>query len=104
MRYLPHTSEDITRMLRKVGVDSLDDLFSTVLEECRRETDLNLPAPMNEWELNAYLDTLSDAVVVSPQYKFFLGSGSYNHYIPEALKHLLNRSEIYTAIRLTSLK
>lgn len=39
-----------------------------------------------------------------PNTSFFLGSGSYNHYIPEALKHLLNRSEIYTAIRLTSLK
>ena len=97
MRYLPHTSEDITGMLRKVGVDSLDDLFSNVPDECRRETDLNLPDPMSEWELNAHMDTLSDAVAVSPRYKVFLGSGSYDHYIPEALKHLLSRSEIYTA-------
>jgi len=97
MRYLPHTSEDIARMLSKIGLNSLDDLFSTVPEECRRKSDLDLPEPLSEWELNAHMDTLADSVAVSPRYKIFLGSGSYDHYIPEALKHLLSRSEIYTA-------
>jgi glycine dehydrogenase subunit 1 len=97
MRYLPHTSEDITQMLRKAGVDSLDNLFSTVPEECRRECDIDLPEPMSEWELNTHMGALADNVAISPQYKIFLGSGSYDHYIPEALKHLLTRSEIYTA-------
>lgn len=97
MRYLPHTSENITQMLRRVGMDSLDDLFSTIPDECRRQTDLDLPDPMSEWELNAHMDSLAGSVAVSPQYKIFLGSGKYDHYIPEALKHLLSRSEIYTA-------
>ena len=30
MQYLPHTSEDIAKMLQVVGVDSVDDLFPTV--------------------------------------------------------------------------
>ena len=30
MLYLPHTSEDIESMLKTVGVDDLDALFSTV--------------------------------------------------------------------------
>jgi glycine dehydrogenase subunit 1 len=97
MRYLPHTSENITAMLQKVGLNSLDDLFSTVPEDCRRKTDLNLPEPLSEWELNAHMDALASSIAVSPQYKVFLGSGSYDHYIPEAMKHLLSRSEIYTA-------
>ena len=97
MRYLPHTSENITAMLQKVGLNSLDDLFSTIPEDCRRKTDLNLPEPLSEWELNAHMDALASSIAVSPQYKVFLGSGSYDHYIPEAMKHLLSRSEIYTA-------
>ncbi|MGB5619996.1 MAG: aminomethyl-transferring glycine dehydrogenase subunit GcvPA [Desulfobacterales bacterium] len=97
MRYLPHTSEDITTMLRKVGLNSLDALFSTIPEECRRTADLNLPEPLSEWELNAHMDALAGSMAVSPQYKSFLGSGSYDHYIPEAVNHLLSRSEVYTA-------
>ncbi len=97
MRYLPHTSEDINSMLHKVRLNSLDDLFVTVPKECHRKTDLNLPEPLSEWELNAHMDTLADSMAVFPKFKVFLGSGSYDHYIPEAMKHLLSRSEIYTA-------
>jgi glycine dehydrogenase subunit 1 len=84
-------------MLRKVGVNSLDALFSTIPEECRRTADLDLPEPLSEWELNAHMDALAGSMAVSPQYKSFLGSGCYDHYIPEAVKHLLSRSEVYTA-------
>jgi glycine cleavage system pyridoxal-binding protein P len=30
MRYFPHTPEDITEMLKTVGVGSLEDLFGTI--------------------------------------------------------------------------
>ncbi len=97
MRYLPHTSEDIASMLQKVGVDTIDALFSNIPDDCRRKDDLNLPEPLSEWELNDYMNTLAGAMAVSPEYKVFLGAGSYDHYIPEAIKHLLLRSEVYTA-------
>ena len=35
MQYLPHTAEDIAEMLQAVGVERLDDLFSTVPMDCR---------------------------------------------------------------------
>jgi len=40
MRYLPHTDEDIASMLKVVGADTLDDLFSTIPDDCRRPGDL----------------------------------------------------------------
>ncbi|MBW2200667.1 MAG: glycine dehydrogenase, partial [Deltaproteobacteria bacterium] len=46
MRYLPHTSEDITSMLQIVGVDHLDDLFRSIPEDCRCKDKLNLPEPV----------------------------------------------------------
>lgn len=97
MRYLPHTSEDITSMLEEVGVDSLEGLFSTIPEDCRQRGDLNLPEPLTEWELNDRLDALSGSMAVSPEYKMFIGAGSYEHYIPASVSNLLGRSEFVTS-------
>jgi glycine dehydrogenase subunit 1 len=97
MRYLPQTNEDIAAMLEKVGVGSLEALFDSIPESCRRQAPLNLPDPMSEWDLNEHMDGLAAEMAVAPQYKVFLGAGSYDHFIPEAVKHLLLRSEIYTA-------
>ncbi|MDO9530070.1 MAG: aminomethyl-transferring glycine dehydrogenase subunit GcvPA [Syntrophales bacterium] len=97
MRYLPHTSEDITSMLEEVGVDGLDGLFSTIPEDCRHRDDLNLPEPLTEWELNDRMGALSDSMAVSPEYKMFIGAGSYQHYIPASVSSLLGRSEFVTS-------
>jgi glycine dehydrogenase subunit 1 len=97
MRYLPHTPDDIKAMLATVRINTLDDLFSTIPEDCRRKSDLNLPEPLTEWELNHHIDALGDSMAVSPQYKVFMGAGSYGHYIPASLRHLLSRSEFVTS-------
>ena len=58
MRYLPHTPEDIDAMMKTVGVDSLDDLFKTIPDDCRCNCELNLPEALTEWELNDHIDAL----------------------------------------------
>ena len=97
MRYLPHTPEDIDEMLKTVGVGSLDDLFETIPDDCRCNCELNLPEPLTEWELNDHIDALCSSMAVSPEYKVFMGAGSYEHYIPVSITHLLGRSEFVTS-------
>jgi glycine dehydrogenase subunit 1 len=97
MRYLPQTHEDIENMLQVVGVDSLDDLFSSIPADCRRKEALNLPEALTEWELNRHMEDAAGTMGSAPGYKVFLGAGSYNHHIPEIVRQLLNRSEVYTA-------
>ncbi len=97
MRYLPHTDEDIAEMLKAVGKESLDALFSTIPEACRRRTDLELPEALTEWELNDIMGSLAGSMAVFSEYKIFLGAGSYEHFIPAALTYLLERSEFSTA-------
>jgi len=97
MIYLPHTDEDIFSMLRVLGVDNLDDLFSTVPEDCRFKGGLNLPEALSEWELNDHMSTLSNNMAVSPKYKVFVGAGSYEHFIPASVSYLLGRSEFVTS-------
>ena len=97
MRYLPHTSEEIASMLEAVGVDDLDSLFSTVPEECRFSADLDLPEPLTEWDLNAHMQALANNMAVSPEYKVFVGAGSYEHFVPASVSYLLGRSEFVTS-------
>jgi glycine dehydrogenase subunit 1 len=97
MRYLPHTDEDVAEMLGTVGVKSLDDLFITVPEEYRRKRELDLPGPMTEWELTDHVGLLAGTMAVSPEYKVYVGAGSYEHYIPQSVLHLLGRSEFSTS-------
>ena len=97
MLYLPHTSDEISSMLQVVGVDDLDDLFSTVPDDCRLKGNLNLPEALTEWELNDHMETLSRSMAVSPEYRVFLGAGSYEHYIPASVSYLLSRSEFVTS-------
>ncbi len=97
MRYLPHTSEDIRQMLQVVGVAGLDDLFATIPEDCRRKDRLDLPKPLTEWELDSHMDKLASQMAVPPEYKVFMGAGSYDHHIPVAIGQLLLRGEFFTA-------
>ena len=97
MRYLPHTNEDVAEMLQVVGAANLDDLFSSIPENCRFKGELNLPSDMTEWALTDHMATLADRMACSPEYRVFVGAGSYRHYIPASVPYLLSRSEFSTA-------
>jgi glycine dehydrogenase subunit 1 len=97
MRYLPHTPEEIAAMLNKIGAEDLDSLFSAVPEECCCKGPMNLPQPLTEWELNRHMQTLSSTMGAGPECKVFMGAGSYEHFIPYALSHLVSRSEFLTS-------
>ncbi|MEJ2731098.1 MAG: aminomethyl-transferring glycine dehydrogenase subunit GcvPA [Deltaproteobacteria bacterium] len=97
MRYLPHTPEDVAAMLKAVKIDSLEGLFAHIPEDCRRREVLKIPQYLTEWELNDHIDTLAGSMAVSPEHKIFMGAGSYEHHIPEAVSFLLGRSEFVTA-------
>lgn len=61
---------------------------------------LSLPAPLSEPELLEELKISSNKNSIPHSYSSsssFLGGGSYNHFIPSVVKHMLGRSEFYTA-------
>jgi glycine dehydrogenase subunit 1 len=97
MRYLPHTDEEITEMLAVVGRKSLDELFCSVPDACRYEGNMDLPAPMDEWQLTEHAGRLAEAMQVNQSYKVLLGAGSYHHHIPETIRTVMSRSEFLTA-------
>ena len=97
MRYLPHTDEEIQAMLQVVGARDLDELFSPVPARCRRTGEMELPAPMTEWELNDHVRGLAAMMKVKPDFKVLIGAGSYDHHIPAIIPALTGRSEFLTS-------
>ncbi len=97
MRYLPHTPEDVASMLSDIGADAIEDLFSAIPPDCRRDEDLRLPEPLTEWELNGRIASMARQAATSPDYRVYMGAGSYEHYVPASVSHLLGRSEFSTA-------
>lgn len=93
-RYIPHTESDIEKMLDRIGVATVDDLYSDVPAEVLFRGEYDLPEGLSEQELRAWFDQLgakNEKLVV------FGGNGAYDHYSPSTIGHLLGRSEFYTA-------
>jgi glycine dehydrogenase subunit 1 len=84
-------------MLQVVGAATLDDLFSSIPEDCRFKGELDLPPAMTEWALNDHMAALAGRMASSPEYRVFVGAGSYRHFIPASVPYLLGRSEFSTA-------
>lgn len=96
-RYIPMTEEDKQAMLKRIGVESTEELFADIPEEVRFNGDLNIKPAKNEHELKKELMQLADQNVNLQSHTSFLGAGVYQHYIPSIVDHVISRSEFYTA-------
>jgi glycine dehydrogenase subunit 1 len=91
MDYIPTTDKDKQEMLRQLGVKSIDELTSGMKPLLR--DNIHLSKPMSELELVNHMNMLS---LKNKPAKYFIGAGSYNHYIPAAVNHLIQRGEFLT--------
>jgi glycine dehydrogenase subunit 1 len=94
--YLPNTDADRCNMLREIGAASVDELFQDIPEKLRH-TRFSLPAPLSELELTKELHQLAETNANMEDYSCFLGAGSYRHFVPSVVDHIIGRSEFYTA-------
>ncbi len=92
MDFIPSNQKDVAEMLSKAGVSDFDGLFANVPAKLGR--DLALGDPLSEKEV---FDTLKGLASKNQALKSFRGAGSYAHYIPAVVNHLLLRGEFYTA-------
>ena len=95
--YISNTLEDEKIMLRSVGADSIQELFSDIPDDVKLNRELNINSPMSEMEVEKCLKSLSKKNRSTEELVCFLGAGVYDHYIPSIIKHIVSRSEFYTA-------
>lgn len=98
MRYVPNTKPDQNEMLSAAGIGSIADLFKDIPSKARIDKIGVVPEKgLSELELKERLIGLSKRNKGSDGLVSFLGGGSYNHFIPSTVNHILGRSEFYTA-------
>ncbi len=95
-QYIPNTDADRQAMLKTIGVPFSSNLFNDIPTKFRDPL-LRLPAPLSELELKRELEAIAARNVTSQEYSWFLGAGSYRHFIPSVVQHITGRSEFYTA-------
>jgi len=96
MSYIPFSSDEQKEMLQSIEVDSLDQLFSDIPGEIKLNRLLKIAPPLSELELINYFNELGNKNE-SAHKPCFIGAGSYDHYIPSVINHLIMRGEFFTA-------
>ena len=96
-RYLPDTKQDQEEMLDFLNISSVDELFEDIPSDIRLEGELNIPEAIPEPVLLKKMQALSSQNKNANNYPTFLGAGTYDHYIPSVVNHMISRSEFYTA-------
>ena len=98
MRYLPLSDADRSEMLRVIGANSIDDLFTDVPEAARLAGKIDdLPDHASELSVERQLGALARQNIAAGDVPFFLGCGAYRHHIPASVDHLIQRGEFLTS-------
>lgn len=81
-------------MLERIGVKSLDDLYSDVPADFIFKGEYDLPSAMSEQEVRDHFARLA---AMNTRLKVFVGQGAYDHCTPSVIPYLTSRSEYLTA-------
>ena len=93
-RYIPDTPLEQEKMLKDIGLNSVDDLYSMVPEEVRLK-ELAIPEGKSEYEVSEQIRKLASENRVYNS--IFRGAGAYKHYIPSIVKTVTSKEEFLTA-------
>ena len=95
--YIPTTKKEEEKMIKSIGISSIEDLFSDIPKELRLMKNLNLGNPLSEMEITKHIKNMAAKNKNTDDLVCFLGAGAYDHYIPSVIKHITSRSEFYTS-------
>jgi glycine dehydrogenase subunit 1 len=95
MKFIPNASiKNI--MLKEIGLNSIDDLFSDIPKSIRI-SDLNLLTGLSQQETEKKLRILASKNKSCHEIINFTGGGIKPHFIPSFVKSVISRSEFYTS-------
>src|SRR4051812_17731471 len=98
MAYIPHTDEQKSAMLRRLGLERMEQLFEEqVPSDLLLDRPLDLPRGLSELELRRHFQALADRNRSAGEQACFLGAGIYDHYVPSVVPTIILRGEFHTA-------
>lgn len=94
MPFISNTEANQKEMLKRIGMKSLEDLFTPIPQELRLKEPLDIPD-------NSEMEVLNRINNLASENKSglicFAGGGLYDHFIPSALETIISRPEFMTA-------
>ena len=97
MRYLSYTEEERKTILRDLGLINQHDLYNELPINNQKTAEFNLPDSQTEAAVSKKIKQLAKKNISSSDKLCFLGAGCYNHNIPAAVDHLIQRAEFLTS-------
>ncbi|WP_445723423.1 aminomethyl-transferring glycine dehydrogenase [Flavobacterium sp.] len=96
LRHLGPRESDLNHMLKTIGVATLDQLiYETIPDDIRLKNDLNLEAPMSEFE---YLTHIQELGKKNKVFKSYIGLGYHPTIIPAVIqRNIFENPGWYTA-------
>ncbi len=94
MPFIPHTPADLDAMLKRIGANSIDDLFDEIPESLTMDAIEGVPAGQSEAEVSALMH---ERAAMDGRPACFIGAGAYDHYVPSAVWQITTRGEYYSA-------
>ena len=96
-RYIANTPAEQRDMLKTIGAVSIEDLLVKIPPKARLSRPLALPPALAETDLVRHLRALAATNADADRFACFVGGGSYDHYVPSPINHLISRGEFFTA-------
>jgi len=98
MRFLPHTGSDRQAMLDSIGVSGMHDLFADIPSEFHVEKgSLKLADALSEAGIVRKFTRAAEKNHNASNSRYFLGGGTYHHFVPAAVDYVISRGEFLTA-------
>jgi len=96
--FLPNLDEKlISEMLRRIGAESVEELFSDIPGRVRLKRRLRVPEAESEYTVRRQIQSRLSTNETPPKSLCFLGGGVWPHYVPAAVDSLVSRQEFYTS-------
>ena len=96
--YIPNSSLEVKReLMREIGVGSVEELYADIPEKYLIRKPLNLPSGMSEFDVKKHVEALLSKNKTCDDMPIFLGAGCWPHYVPAAVKEIIQRSEFLTS-------
>jgi glycine dehydrogenase subunit 1 len=84
--------------MREIGIKSIEELYADIPEKYFLRKPLNLPTEgLSEFEVKRRIETLLSKNRTCEDMPIFLGAGCWPHYVPAAVREIIQRSEFLTS-------
>ncbi len=96
--YFPNSNPKIKQeMMIEVGIETIDELYGDIPKKYLLKKSLNLPEALSEFEVKRHVEASLAKNKTCEDMPVFLGAGCWPHYVPSAVKEIIQRTEFLTA-------